>query len=557
MKMENKSAKGKKFVRLVLSLSLLFLFLIFGKAFSSEVPTPPPPPWDTTPPSTPVVTDDGAATQDPTKLTFTITAKDDESGIAEYQYAIGTAANFESESPFTSTASSSVTHTGLNLKENETYYISVKAKNNASLTSETGRSDGITYKIRLSKITITSNPVSMLIGSTDKKAVTYTLINEGNLPVQLISEKVVYVLPAREQIELPAVMDISLPVGNSATLNREVALGQAILDEILGGTYTGAVTIKRIFRGIDENGEVEITHLLPVEVTRKPQEIYEVKSLTVDLPMKSVLKDTKLIATVGIQATGLGGQVSCDIWLNGVPWQTANVPAQGGNNLTYFDTPPLPTSQSGTYEVVVKTNSPNVYASSPVSYKVEESPAEISLKDFVLRPTQTVITPQEDMLVLKGEGDIDMLPFDVKTVKVQTEDFKVRDNKFVSGKIIYTPVSPAATAINGMNVKISSFEFTPDSSAANVTFAHPYLPQDNSFKLEIDKEGFKPDRKTAFEFPKPKTVEIGQMKMEFLKGNIYIKSPQNIIMTLFSKEKGSVALFPGLNVTVEGMRVEF
>ncbi len=47
---------------------------------------------DTTPPSTPVITDDGASTSDNTSLHATWTSTDSETGIAEYQYAISTSA---------------------------------------------------------------------------------------------------------------------------------------------------------------------------------------------------------------------------------------------------------------------------------------------------------------------------------------------------------------------------------------------------------------------------------------------------------------------------------
>jgi hypothetical protein len=98
---------------------------------------------DTTPPTKPVVTDAGAATQSRTELSASWTSDDPESGIREFQYAIGRTPGATDVRPFTSTTQSSVVATGLNLDAGATYYFAVKATNNAGLTSEVGVSDGI------------------------------------------------------------------------------------------------------------------------------------------------------------------------------------------------------------------------------------------------------------------------------------------------------------------------------------------------------------------------------------------------------------------------------
>ncbi|MBI4342561.1 MAG: fibronectin type III domain-containing protein [Candidatus Omnitrophica bacterium] len=100
---------------------------------------------DTTPPTTPVVTDDGTSTTSTTQLHATWTSADPESGIAESQYLI----RQDSTSgtilvTWTSTGpTASVTRTGLSLIQGKRYYFGVKAKNGAGLWSAVGYSNGI------------------------------------------------------------------------------------------------------------------------------------------------------------------------------------------------------------------------------------------------------------------------------------------------------------------------------------------------------------------------------------------------------------------------------
>jgi Leucine-rich repeat (LRR) protein len=100
--------------------------------------------WDYTPPTTPVVTDDGATTESTSELHATWSSSDPESGIAEYQYAIGTTSGGTDILDWTSAGTSAeVTKTGLSLTVGNTYYFAVKAKNGDDLWSEVGVSDGI------------------------------------------------------------------------------------------------------------------------------------------------------------------------------------------------------------------------------------------------------------------------------------------------------------------------------------------------------------------------------------------------------------------------------
>jgi hypothetical protein len=100
---------------------------------------------DTTPPTTPVVTDDGVITTNLTQLHATWTSSDPESGIAAYEYAIGTSAGGNDTVDWTSAGTeTSVTKTGLSLSAGTTYYFSVKAQNGEGLWSAIGTSNGIT-----------------------------------------------------------------------------------------------------------------------------------------------------------------------------------------------------------------------------------------------------------------------------------------------------------------------------------------------------------------------------------------------------------------------------
>jgi len=99
---------------------------------------------DASAPTTPVVTDDGSYTTSSTSLHATWSASDPETGIAEYQYAIGTTPGGTNVVSWTSTGTTaSVTKTGLSLNYTSTYYISVRARNADNQWSSLGSSDGI------------------------------------------------------------------------------------------------------------------------------------------------------------------------------------------------------------------------------------------------------------------------------------------------------------------------------------------------------------------------------------------------------------------------------
>jgi hypothetical protein len=100
---------------------------------------------DLSPPTTPLVTDEGNLTANKAQLVASWTAEDPESGIREFQYAIGTTPGGTDVKPFVSTTQNSVVVTGLNLQSGTTYYFAVRAVNSLGLASDIGVSDGIRY----------------------------------------------------------------------------------------------------------------------------------------------------------------------------------------------------------------------------------------------------------------------------------------------------------------------------------------------------------------------------------------------------------------------------
>jgi hypothetical protein len=100
---------------------------------------------DATPPPRPTVTDEGVLTANRTQLAASWFAVDAESGIREFQYAIGTTPGGTEVKPFASTTQNSIAVTGLNLQPGTMYYFAIRALNGAGLISEAGVSDGIRY----------------------------------------------------------------------------------------------------------------------------------------------------------------------------------------------------------------------------------------------------------------------------------------------------------------------------------------------------------------------------------------------------------------------------
>lgn len=101
---------------------------------------------DLTPPSTPIVSDEGQYTVKKNQLYAEWISQDAESAITEYQYKItqGSITGITIRD-WTSTGEYNyITAGALNLHNGKTYYFALRAKNGAGLWSEVGYSDGIT-----------------------------------------------------------------------------------------------------------------------------------------------------------------------------------------------------------------------------------------------------------------------------------------------------------------------------------------------------------------------------------------------------------------------------
>ena len=145
---------------------------------------------DTTPPTTPVVRDDGVSTANKNQLRANWTSNDSESGIAEYQYQIraDSAAGTIIKNWISTGTTNSVTSTGLSLVVGKTYFFAVKAKNNVNLWSNISYSDGIqivsadttpptlTIASPTAGQTFTANPVSLsVLANENLSSCTYSL----------------------------------------------------------------------------------------------------------------------------------------------------------------------------------------------------------------------------------------------------------------------------------------------------------------------------------------------------------------------------------------------
>ena len=132
-------------------------------------------------PPAPTITDDGATTTTPTQLHATWTSADPESGIVEYQYAIGTTPTDPGSGyvvGWTSTGTTArTTQTGLSLAIGPTYYFYVKAKNGAGLWSAVGVSDGIQYVPESTTVAAAKQLADNQSVTLVAKAVTYASAN--------------------------------------------------------------------------------------------------------------------------------------------------------------------------------------------------------------------------------------------------------------------------------------------------------------------------------------------------------------------------------------------
>jgi hypothetical protein len=100
---------------------------------------------DKTPPTKPIVVDDGAHTSSSVKLHAKWSSSDPESGIAKYRYQIreGSTSGPIIVGWKSAALATEITHLGLSLSNGKTYYIGVRAINREGKESQVGFSDGI------------------------------------------------------------------------------------------------------------------------------------------------------------------------------------------------------------------------------------------------------------------------------------------------------------------------------------------------------------------------------------------------------------------------------
>ncbi|MDP3722931.1 MAG: hypothetical protein Q8R91_05465 [Candidatus Omnitrophota bacterium] len=132
---------------------------------------------DTSPPTIPVVTDDGSSTLVFSQLHAAWTSSDPGSGLAAFEYRIGTTPTGGELIPATSAgAATQITKTGLALVQGQLYYVSVRANNQAGSWSDWGVSDGI-YANSSAPVISTFSPVDaskFLHGTTISLSATAT-----------------------------------------------------------------------------------------------------------------------------------------------------------------------------------------------------------------------------------------------------------------------------------------------------------------------------------------------------------------------------------------------
>ena len=141
---------------------------------------------DVTPPIILSVTDDGDTTEDNNQLHATWSAEDYESGIVEYQYAIGTSPGATDVVDWISAGGiPEVTHTGLNLDQ-DWHYFTVKAQNGSGLWSEPVSSDGILVIGKgFSEKNVYNFPNPFSPGSDEFTAITFSTRTAGSVDIHI------------------------------------------------------------------------------------------------------------------------------------------------------------------------------------------------------------------------------------------------------------------------------------------------------------------------------------------------------------------------------------
>ncbi|MGI6294977.1 MAG: N-acetylmuramoyl-L-alanine amidase [Armatimonadota bacterium] len=215
--------------------------------------------YDSSAPEAPVVSDDGDFTGSATKLHGVWYASDEESGIAEYQYAVGTSAGAADVVNWTSAGDAmqaDISIPGQGLQTGVTYYISAKAKNAAGLWSAVGSSDGINLAPAVStiaeaKLLPNATPVALVGKRVTASYMSGFYIEEDNRTsgIMVLSD----MPPARGSVVTVGGMMGENATGERAILNAVVTVEAApdvasipaplyITTSALGGGMFGAYT---------------------------------------------------------------------------------------------------------------------------------------------------------------------------------------------------------------------------------------------------------------------------------------------------------------------------
>ncbi len=149
---------------------------------------------DTSAPTTPAITDDGDFTSSLSRLNAKWTAEDAQTGIVEYQYAIGTAPYMMDVSNWISAGvQCGMSRADLSLVQGKTYYVSVKAANGAGSWSKQGSSNGIKVNQTVPTITNINPPsgtgsyvggnISFMVSAQDKDgdSILYRFLLDGKV----------------------------------------------------------------------------------------------------------------------------------------------------------------------------------------------------------------------------------------------------------------------------------------------------------------------------------------------------------------------------------------
>lgn len=217
---------------------------------------------DTTPPLTPVVTDEGQYTNKTTQLYAQWTSSDFESGIADYKYKITTQIPVASYDPkdnswIPTQGYNYVTAGALNLETGKTYYFAVVAINGAGLWSAIGYSNGITVD-NVPPLTANSgidnlwhnNSITVTLTATDSGSgvsKTYYSTNGTNPTIIytgpfILTDSGVYTIKYYS-VDKAANTEVVKTAANQAKIDKVVPAGSILINNDAAYTKSTAVTL--------------------------------------------------------------------------------------------------------------------------------------------------------------------------------------------------------------------------------------------------------------------------------------------------------------------------